>query len=288
MKFGIYCNNLSKQNLIAIEHIVQCLEVENLSFCFNESLKKALNINDANYYNNKNSLASQADILVTIGGDGTILNAIKYIYGSKIPVVGVNTGRLGYLTSLTLDEFKQSLNEINQNQFQIEERSLIEIETSENDNNIGSHMALNEISVLKKDSSSMIAIHAKLDGEFLNTYWADGLIISTATGSTAYSLSCGGPIMAPGSGNLIIAPIAPHNLNVRPLVIPDTSVIELTFDARSNDLLLAMDSDSRIISDQVTIKVKKAVEKIGLLRSDQYSYLKTLRTKLNWGLDKRN
>ncbi len=287
MTFGIFCNNLSKQNLDAIQHIIRCLEGQNLTFSVNENLHNSLSLVDENYFTDRDSLDSQADVLITVGGDGTILSAVKYIYGSKIPVVGVNTGRLGYLTSVTLDEFEQSLIEINEKKFQIEERSMIETETSDN-NNENRGLALNEISVLKKDSSSMIAIHAKLDGKFLNTYWADGLIISTATGSTAYSLSCGGPIMSPGSGNLIIAPIAPHNLNVRPLVIPDTSVIELSFESRSSELLMALDSDSRIISDQVTITVKKAKEKIGLLRSSQYSYLETLRTKLNWGLDKRN
>ncbi len=286
MKFGIYCNNFTDTNTRAIEDILQNLRSRSIDVCFNIELQSTLN-NESEFYSNHDELKAKADILITVGGDGTILSAAQYVYGSNIPIVGVNTGRLGYLTSVNPEEFSQSLDKINNNQFQIEKRSLLEIETNEESNNF-KNRALNEISVLKKDSSSMITIHAKINGEFLNTYWADGLIISTATGSTAYSLSCGGPIMTPGSGNFIITPIAPHNLNVRPLVIPDECEIELTFESRSEDLLMALDSDSRIISEGTSIKIKLAPESIGLLRSNDYSYLETLRSKLNWGLDKRN
>lgn len=286
MRFAVFCNDFGEKYLEAVKHVIDCLESENLETCLHADLKKALD-SDLQSFHDRASLEQLADILVSVGGDGTILNAVRFVYGSKIPVVGVNAGRLGYLTSVNPDEFSASLKEIAEKKFKIEERSLLEIE-SDDGKQIEFPLALNEISVLKKDSSSMIRIQAYLDGAFLNTYWADGLIISTATGSTAYSLSCGGPIMAPGSGNLIITPIAPHNLNVRPLVIPDTSLIELHFEARSEELLLALDSYSRIIPDDVKVRIKKATHKIGLLRSDQYSYLETLRTKLNWGLDKRN
>lgn len=286
MKFGIYCNNYGEANLSATRHIMSCLESEGLDFCLYDQLNKALGTDGAEF-SDSDILESKTNILITVGGDGTILNAVKFIYGTKIPVVGVNTGRLGYLTSVNPDEFTTSLKGIIEKKFYIEERVLLTVDTDDKKKEI-ENLALNEVSVLKKDSSSMIRIQAFVDGEFLNTYWADGLIISTATGSTAYSLSCGGPILAPGSGNFIITPIAPHNLNVRPLVIPDTSLIELTFEARSDDLLMALDSSSRNISDKVRVKIRKAPHRIGLLRSDQYSYLETLRTKLNWGLDQRN
>lgn len=286
MKFGIYCSNLSKQNLDAVRHIIACLENDNLTFSIFHELGSLLK-QGYKTFSDKAGLEKTADILITVGGDGTILNAVRFVYGNSIPVVGVNTGRLGYLTSITPDEVKDALSEINRKKFKIEERSLLQIKSSEG---IGfeKYLALNEVSVLKKDSSSMITINASLDGDFLNTYWADGLIISTSTGSTAYSLSCGGPILTPGSGNFIITPIAPHNLNVRPLVIPDTSEIELSFESRSEGLLLALDSESCIISDKVKIIIKKADKKIALLRSENYNYLETLRSKLNWGLDQRN
>ena len=229
----------------------------------------------------------KADILVTIGGDGTILSTMPLVVGNNIPILGVNTGRLGFLTSITISEIEGLLDEISANEHQIEERTMLEMKSNfELGNKF--NLALNEISVLKKDSSSMITIHAELDGSFLNSYWADGLIISTPTGSTAYSLSCGGPIVSPGSGNIIITPIAPHNLNVRPLVVPDTSEITLKFEARSSDLLIALDSISEIIPDEIEIKIHKAKHSVQLLRTRKYSYLETLRHKMNWGLDQRN
>lgn len=286
MKFGIYCSNLSDQNLEAVRYVINCLEKERLAYSIFDELEKVLKSGNKTFIDQKD-LEESADILITIGGDGTILNAVRFVYGNSIPVVGVNTGRLGYLTSITPDEFKDALLEINRKTYKIEERNLLQIMSSE-DIGFEKFLALNEVSVLKKDSSSMITINAYLDGDFLNTYWADGLIISTSTGSTAYSLSCGGPILTPGSGNFIITPIAPHNLNVRPLVIPDTSLIELSFESRSDGLLLALDSNSCIISDKVKISIKKADKKIALLRSENYNYLETLRSKLNWGLDQRN
>lgn len=286
MKFGIYCNNYLSSNIDAVNHVIKCLENDGLEYSLFHDLKTALK-SSADSFSDKKSLEKSADILITIGGDGTILGAVKLVYATKIPVVGINTGRLGYLTSVTPEEFEESLKEINAKKFKIEERNLLQVIPSE-EIDTKQNLALNEVSVLKKDSSSMITIQAYIDGEFLNTYWADGLIISTATGSTAYSLSCGGPILSPGSGNFIITPIAPHNLNVRPLVIPDSSEIKLTFECRSDGLLLALDSESCIINDSVSIEIKKAKNKIGLLRSEQYSYLETLRSKLNWGLDKRN
>lgn len=287
MRFGIYVSNFSKLNLDAIHHVTTCLKKAKLSYSFHETFRSHVKLKPESYFRDMSGLVKTCDLLVTLGGDGTILNAVRYVYGSRIPMVGVNTGRLGYLTSFSPEEFGKSLKEIMAGNYQVDQRAMLEIETSMKVKaKVG--LALNEISVLKKDSSSMIAIHARLDGEFLNTYWADGLIIATATGSTAYSLSCGGPILAPTAGNFIITPIAAHNLNVRPLVIPDSSVIELTFEARSADILLSMDSSSRIIDDKVSIEVRKAPHKIHLLRSGSYSYLKTLRSKLNWGLDQRN
>ena len=265
MIFGIYCNNFTHQNLEIAGKLIALFNQRNFSITLYEDLQKALSIEAGNTFNNQKSLQLDADILVTIGGDGTILNTMPFIVGNNIPILGINTGRLGFLTSITISEIDEMLDEIVANQYQIEERTMLQMKSNK-DIGIKFDMALNEISVLKKDSSSMITIHAELDGSFLNTYWADGLIISTPTGSTAYSLSCGGPIVSPGSGNFIITPIAPHNLNVRPLVVPDTSEITLKFEARSSDLLIALDSMTEIIPDDIKITIRKAQHRVNLLR----------------------
>ena len=287
MKFGIYCNNFTDQNMEIARTLMVIFDQRSYSFTLFEDLKNALSISTGNTFNIDENVKLDVDILITIGGDGTILNTMPLIVGSNIPILGINTGRLGFLTSITVAEIDEILDEIAANVHQVETRSLLQMNSSRN---IGDrfNIALNEISVLKKDSSSMITIHAELDGSFLNTYWADGLIISTPTGSTAYSLSCGGPLVSPGSGNFIVTPIAPHNLNVRPLVVPDTSEIKLKFETRSSDLLVALDSNTEIIPDDIEITIKKAVHRIGLLRMKKYSYLETLRHKMNWGLDLRN
>jgi NAD+ kinase len=287
MKFGIFCNYFSDQNLLAVEELRRMMDMAKMSYCVNEKLNKQLKIAAPNIYSTKEELMRSAEILITVGGDGTILRAVHYVAGSEIPVLGINTGRLGFLTSITLNEIPNLLDEIKRNVHTIEDRALLEVRASDQENDEAG-LAFNELSVQKMDSSSMITIHAELDGQFLNSYWADGLIIATATGSTAYSLSCGGPVVMPGSGNIIITPIAPHNLNVRPLVIDDSSEIKLWFETRSNDVLVALDSSSRIIPDNVSIHIKKSDINIRLLRQESYSYLETLRNKLNWGLDRRN
>ena len=286
MRFGIFCSNHTDQNLDTVRDLRKLIEDSSSSVCTFHKLSKKLGFNESETFSSGEELATKADILITVGGDGTILNAIKYVVGSDIPILGVNTGRLGYLTSIGPEELETLLSDMNEKNYKIEQRALLQVTTS--DDSDYDRMALNEISVLKKDSSSMITIKAELNGELLNTYWADGLLISTATGSTAYSLSCGGPIVMPGMGNIIITPIAPHNLNVRPLVIDDSSVITLRFSSRSGELLIAADSVTRMISDKESVTIRKSPHAIKLLRQNSYSYLETLRNKLNWGLDKRN
>ncbi|MEQ8323424.1 MAG: NAD kinase [Vicingaceae bacterium] len=287
MTFGIYSNSQTDVNLQAVAELRSFLDAKNITYTVFEDLNQTLSSPHSISFSSKDELISQAGVLITIGGDGTILSAIHFVANSEVPVLGVNTGRLGFLTSLTIAEMPGLLDEILQKKFNIEERALLDVTASDRPDK-EPEISLNEVSVLKKDSSSMITIHAELDGELLNTYWADGLIISTATGSTAYSLSCGGPIVMPGSGNLIITPIAPHNLNVRPLVIDDESEIRLWFETRSSDLMIALDSSSRIVHDNVSIRIRKSKSTIKLLRQESYSYLETLRNKLNWGLDQRN
>ena len=179
--------------------------------------------------------------MLSIGGDGTFLDTILLVRDLKIPILGINTGRLGFLSNTPTPEIKSALNDIISGNYSTQERSLLRLESSKNHFGNDNH-ALNEISILKSDSSSMITIHTELNGTYLNSYWTDGLIISTATGSTAYSLSCGGPIMMPGSGNFVITPIAPHNLNVRPIVIDDDAILKIVVDSRAEKNLVAMDS----------------------------------------------
>lgn len=227
------------------------------------------------------------DVLVSIGGDGTILESVRMVGRSGIPILGVNAGRLGFLASTPFEEFGQALDKLAMGDFQVDERTLVQAETSSN--LFGSdNYALNEISVHKSSTSSMLVVNAYLDDFFLNTYWADGLIVSSPTGSTGYSLSTGGPIVAPGTCNLIITPIAPHNLNVRPLVVGDDRKVTLKIDSTDPSFMISLDSQSKIVSSDVEIRVSKADFKVGLVRFGPNDYFDTLRGKLMWGHDRRN
>lgn len=227
------------------------------------------------------------DLMVSIGGDGTFLQSARIIKAMGIPIIGLNTGRLGFLSRISTDEIDEIFKEIFNGNFSIEPRTTLKLETSENlfgKNNF----ALNELTIHKKDSSSMIIIHTYVNGIFLNSYWADGLIVSTPTGSTAYSMSCGGPIVMPESNNFIITPVAPHNLNVRPLVLSDDAVIELKVEGRSANFLVSLDSKTETITSKTVLTIKKNDFQTNLIGIKGHSYQSILRNKLNWGLDIRN
>ena len=227
------------------------------------------------------------DFIITIGGDGTFLEALSAIKTRNIPLLGINTGRLGFLADISPNEIQSTLNAIAKNEYKIEYRSLLEAKLNPIQG-IQFPYAINDLTIHKRDTSSMITIHAYIDDMFLATYWADGLIISTPTGSTAYSMSAGGPIVTPESKSLIITPIAPHNLSVRPLVIPDTSRISLKIDSRDSKFLISLDSRSFAIEKTLEIQIKKADNQLSLIKLNNYSYYSTLRNKLMWGVDKRN
>lgn len=231
--------------------------------------------------------AKKYDLMLSVGGDGTMLDATTFIKDSGLPVLGLNTGRLGFLSSIDLNNMEEALNQILTGSFTIDSRQLLKLECDLPLFN-GEKFALNELTVHKKETQSMITIHAYVNGKLLNTYWADGIIISTPTGSTAYSLSCGGPIIFPDSGNLIITPVAPHNLNVRPVLISDNSIITLKVEGRSNQFLVSLDSRSDRMTNDVILTVMKNDFEINLIRLKNHSFLKTLRNKLHWGYDKRN
>lgn len=227
------------------------------------------------------------DMLLSIGGDGTFLDSITYIRNSGIPILGINSGRLGFLASINKDQIEDAVNAITEKNYIIEPRHLLCLKQPLGAFH-GMNYALNEITVQKDASSTMITIHTYLNGEFLNSYWADGLIISTATGSTGYSLSCSGPILAPENNSLILNPIAPHNLNVRPLVINNNCEIRLKIETRSNRFIGTLDSRSKVFSTNNELLIKKENFSINFLKLQQENFYSTLRNKLMWGLDKRN
>lgn len=225
--------------------------------------------------------------VLSIGGDGTLLDTVTYVGPLQIPILGINTGRLGFLATITPDRMGQAIDALFKGHFTIEERSLIRLDTDP-DVFGGINFGLNEFSILKRDTSSMIVVHTYIDGEYLNSYWADGLIVSTPTGSTGYSLSCGGPVMLPQTNNFIIAPVCPHNLNVRPMVVSDQSVISFEIEGRGTSYMLSLDSRSVPIEASVQMAVRRETFNARLVKLNHVNFLSTLRSKLNWGLDRRN
>jgi NAD+ kinase len=229
----------------------------------------------------------QVDFLISLGGDGTLLEAVNLVGSLETPILGINTGRLGFLATTPKDKIDKALQDLLNKNYKIDSRALIHLDS--NAKVFGeNHFALNEFAILKTDSSSMITVHTYVDGEYLNSYWADGLIVATPTGSTGYSLSCGGPIILPHSNNFVITPVSAHNLNVRPLIVSDQSVISFKIEGRSNKFLVSLDSKSHSVDSSVKLSVRKGDFSAKLITFDQSNYFDTLRQKLNWGLDLRN
>ncbi|CAN5288634.1 NAD kinase [soil metagenome] len=235
-----------------------------------------------------NAIRGQADFLLSFGGDGTILETITYVRNSGIPILGINTGRLGFLAGVTVEEaVEHAVEKLKERKFSIDKRSLLKLVTKKN--LFGeTNFALNEFTVQRKETSAMMTIHTSINGEFLNSYWADGLIIATPTGSTAYSLSCGGPLMVPDSKSFVITPLSPHNLNVRPLIIPEDSIITLRVEGRSTQHLATLDARSEIFTEDVELTIRKEDFKISLIRFSDHHFFNTIREKLIWGHDARN
>jgi len=227
------------------------------------------------------------DYLITLGGDGTILNAVTAIRDSGVPILGINLGRLGFLASIEKSKIKEAIQLLKNGRYSISHRTLLHLESNYP---IFDDMpfALNDITLLKRDTSSMIVVHTYINGSYLNSYWADGLIVATPTGSTGYSLSCGGPIIFPNSGNFIITPVAPHNLNVRPIVISDTSVISFEVEGRADNFLCTLDARFETITSNFQIAVRKSDFEIKLIQLHGWNFMHTIREKLTWGIDSRN
>lgn len=227
------------------------------------------------------------DLALSVGGDGTFIQTVKFIRDSKVPIIGINTGRLGFLANISTDQMLHAMEMVKKKEFVFQERSLIRVEM-ENNPYGEDNCALNEITIHKKDTASMITVHASLDNRYLNSYWADGLIVSTPTGSTAYNLSCGGPIVTPGCQVHMLTPIAPHNLNVRPMVVPDHFEIALSVEGRERRFLMSLDGIPHSIKQGEIIKVKKAEFFVKVIKFEDNNFLDTIRNKMMWGLDKRN
>ena len=254
---------------------------------FNEYLDdKLINIHYKVLDENK-PFKGYIDVFLTLGGDGTLLDTVSLIRDSGIPVIGINFGRLGFLASVNKSDIAAAINAVVNGQYTLDSRELICIDSEEKvfgeDN-----FALNDITIHKRDDAAMITVHAFMNGEFLNSYWGDGIIISTSTGSTAYSLSCGGPILFPQSNSIVVTPVSPHNLNVRPIVLPDDSVLTFEVQTRSANYLVSCDSRTAVLEKTMKFDVRKAGFRLNLIRLSNESYLTTLRNKLMWGLDARN
>ncbi len=292
MKIGVYGRQFNNTVIPYVQQVFDCLvtcEVEVLIYRdFYDFLKDKLFLPKAfNAFETHDDLVGQVDVMISLGGDGTMLDTVALVKASGIPMIGINFGRLGFLASINKEEIKSAIDALVRRDFSLDVRRLLQVETScglFGDLNF----ALNDFTIMKRDTSAMILIHCYLNGEFLNSYWADGLIVATPTGSTAYSLSCGGPIIFPQSGNFVITPVSPHNLNVRPVVLSDENELTFEIEGRSSKYLVSCDSRTEVINPGTQLKVKRANFDINLVRLNNQTYLSTLRNKLLWGIDTRN
>lgn len=291
MKIGIHGKSFNEETRLFIQdafHLLEKHEVEIfISLEFNQLIKEAnIQLQNPEIYEENEDL-EYLDFFFTFGGDGTLLEAVTHVGRAQVPILGINTGRLGFLATTARSDFEKAFTALKENRYSYDERTLIKLESNTSLFN-GQNYALNDFAILKKDTSSMIVVHAFIDGEFLNSYWADGIIVATPTGSTGYSISCGGPLVLPQSNNFILTPVSPHNLTVRPIVVPDDCELSFTIEGRSNNFLISMDSRFETVDNTIELKVKKENFNARLIKLDDSNYFKTLRQKLNWGFDVRN
>jgi NAD+ kinase len=291
-RIAIYAKKIFKQDLSVFENLLKGIELLGWVPVLEKELAKKVQTkfhNTTTYatFDNHLDLQTNYDLMISLGGDGTFLKAVSFIRDSGVPILGINTGRLGFLSNLAKDQISQTLQRFNAGQYEFQKRSLLRVHT-ENDLFSDENFALNELTLQKKDTSSMIKVHAYLGDKFLNTYWADGLIVATPTGSTAYSLSCGGPIITPGCQVHILTPIAPHNLNVRPVVVPDHMPISLQVEGRDRSYLLSLDGHSQHIKQGEKVTITKAEFMINVVKFEDNNFLDTIRNKMFWGSDTRN
>lgn len=295
MKVGIYGQFYHENSGQYIETLLDILNEKDVSVVIEENFLKLIRENkeinkDYPQFSTFEELDHSYDLFFSIGGDGTILKTITYVRDLGIPIVGINTGRLGFLATIQKEHIATSVEKILTKDYRTSPRSLIQLETEDPklQEKIGLNFALNEITISRKNSTSMISVETYLDGEYLTNFWADGLIISTPTGSTGYSLSCGGPVIMPGNSSFVLTPIAPHNLNARPLVVPDNVEISLKVSGREEDHLVSLDSRIASIPVETKLILKRTPFNINMVTFANDTFISTLRKKLMWGEDKRN
>jgi NAD+ kinase len=292
MLIAIYGKSLNNYNANPIQRLIAKLEEAGAELCVHEDfyiiIKEKIKFTSIiSFFKDEKVLLKRPNFFCSIGGDGTMLKTITLVGASEIPIIGINTGRLGFLSGISIQDIESAIEKIFTGDFDLDKRSLVRLE-SVNNPYLRSNFALNEITIHKNDNTTMMTIHAWVNGEFLNAYWADGLIISTPTGSTAYSLSCGGPLVMPDSANFIITPISPHNLNVRPIIISDKDVVTLKVEARNKNFLVTLDSRQEVFDADEELTILREKFEINLVRLKGNDFMSTLRQKLMWGIDKRN
>ncbi|MGB3342919.1 MAG: NAD kinase [Aequorivita sp.] len=294
MKIGIYGQFYHEKSEIYIQLLLQALQKKEAEVVIEENFLEIINQNQ-DIKNNFSDFATfkkldpSFDLFFSIGGDGTILKAVTFVRDMGIPIVGINTGRFGFLATIQKEEIAESLDKILNSDYSISERRLLTVQTFPDNEEIQPlNFALNEVAVNRKNTTSMIKVETHVNDNYLTSYWSDGLIVATPTGSTGYSLSCGGPVIDPSAKSIVLTPIAPHNLNARPLVMPDSVVISLKVSGRENNFLISLDSRIATVENETIIVIKKAPFTIKLLQLHEDSFIKTLRKKLLWGEDKRN
>lgn len=291
MTIAVYARNTKDNHPDYLEQLLILSEKEKFKVIvykpyldfINSNFSKAFN---SNTFSNSEELIAKADYVISLGGDGTMLETLEFVRKSGIPVLGVNTGRLGFLATVYKNDFEKAIQLLTKEKFTLDKRELIELDTTTACFNEVNY-ALNEFTIHKKESGAMINVDTYVDGIFLNSYFADGLIVSTPTGSTAYSLSCGGPIMVPDSDNFIITPIAPHNLNVRPIVISNNKTVSFKVSGRNDSFNVSLDSRTKTIKNESELTIRKADFRFNMVNLEGQHFFETLRNKLLWGIDKR-
>lgn len=293
MLIALYNRVYEKEDFHILEHTVALLQSHNVTLVVYEKLYEALRRDGVSFlrtpvvFHDHEKLPAETHCLISFGGDGTILDVVTFVGNKQIPVMGINLGRMGFLAAVSKDEIEQAIRQLMMGNYTIDERTLMHL-----DSNLPvfeeAPFALNEFTIHRLQTSSMIKVHTYLNGEFLNTYWADGLVIATPTGSTGYSLSCNGPVVFPQASNFIITPVAPHNLNIRPIVVPDDTVISFEMEGRTDEFLCTLDARSATITKDFQLAIRKEAFSFKLIRLDEHNFLKTIRQKLYWGVDSRN
>ncbi len=289
MKALIYGQKWKKENDPYIQVLLNKLDEEGVEYAFSENMtKEAPRPYSQPTIKTQDALEQYSpDVIITLGGDGTILSAVTLIRELEIPILGINLGRLGFLASIEQQRIREAIDLFLAGKYTISERAMLEL-LSEPNNFGDENYALNDFTILKRDNNSMIVLHTYVDGEFLNSYWADGLIVSTPTGSTGYNLSCGGPIIFPTSDNFILTPVAPHNLNVRPVLLSSDHELSFKIEGRSENYLCTLDSRHTTVTSEYDLKIRKNKFSTKLINLDGDNFMSTIRNKLHWGLDKRN